>query len=84
MKENGSCMTGMHAAYAFLLGHVLYLRSTCHAERPPCFLVNVVDLHSKSTMQPLCIGGADSTCTEVRVAGARAICASSKSQGSQT
>lgn len=23
MKENGSCMTGMHAAYAFLLGHVL-------------------------------------------------------------
>jgi len=23
MKENGSCMTGMHAAYAFLPGHVL-------------------------------------------------------------
>lgn len=21
MKENGFCMTGMHAAYAFLLGH---------------------------------------------------------------
>ena len=40
--------------------------------RPPHVLVNVTDLHSKSVMQPLCIGVADFTCTEVRVAGARA------------
>ena len=26
-----------------------------------------MDLHSKSAMQPLCIGEADSACTEVRV-----------------
>ena len=47
----------------------------CWAERPPRFWVNVTDLPCKSVMQPLCIGKADFTCTEVRVAGARARCA---------
>ena len=40
-------------------------------------------LFGKSAMQPLCIGKADSSCTEVQVAGARAKCVSNKSQGSQ-
>ncbi len=48
------------------------LPDICRAERPPRVLVNVTDLHSKSVMQPLCIGVADFTCTEVRAAGARA------------